>query len=422
MAIDIGLVARRGLIACALASMLAAAPARAQTVLNFWDMVWGPPEYSETAKKLVDRYNAENPKIQVKYRAVPWANWYQTYVTAIGAGTAPDLSTGAGYQPVQLYDQGAIHPIDDLVAELKASGELDDFLPGTVERLKYDGHYVSLPWAVDIRVWLYRKDLLAAAKIAPPTNWAELRAAAKALTAGDKYGVAASGDTGGSHYLYSLMVNNGGGLFDAKRTLTVQAPRNLEALEFLAGIVKDGSVSPASAGYDSAGRRRAFMLGQAAFILDGPGLPDSGTPEAREQIGVLPPLSGMHGDKGTVAWTNSIMVYEQTRHYAETKDFLKWWSRNQKPLWTEGHAGPMPARMSFHKDPYFKDSALRSFIVENYLPLGKTTGANAPGIFAALNALEGDGVMQSLTQEILQGKDVGPGLAKAEGKLKTIVQ
>ena len=82
----------------------------------------------------------------------------------------------------------------------------------------------------------------------------------------------------------------------------------------------------------------------------------------------------------------------------------------------------MPARMSFHKDPYFKDSALRSFIVENYFPLGKTTGANSTGIFAALNALEGDGVMQSLTQEILQGKEVGPALAKAEGKLKSIVQ
>jgi len=37
---------------------------------------------------------------------------------------------------------------------------------------------MALPWPIDLRVWLYRRDLLAAAGIAPPTTLAELRAAA----------------------------------------------------------------------------------------------------------------------------------------------------------------------------------------------------------------------------------------------------
>jgi len=402
--------------------LFAGSLARAQTVINFWDMIWGSSEYIETAKKLVDQYNTANPKVQVRYRSIPWSNWYQTFVTAIGAGTAPDLSTGAGYQAVQLYDMGAIRTLDDLMAEMKASGEIDDFAPGTVERLRYDNHAVALPFAVDIRIWLYRKDMLAAAKIAPPTNWDELRAAAKALTAGDRYGIGASGDTGGSHYLYALFLNNGGGLFDEKRTLTAVTPRNREAADYLAALVKDGSVSPASAGYDSDGRRRNFFLGQAAFLLDGPGLPDSAPPGVREQLGVLPPLAGPHGDRGTLGWVNNLMVYNQTKHPAETLAFLKWWSKNQKPLWTEGHTRPLPARKSIASDPYFTGDPLRNFIIANYLPLAKTTGSNAPGTFPQLNAIEGDGVMQSLVQEILQGKEVGPALAKAEGKLKEIMQ
>ncbi len=418
----IAIATRRLVLAAGAAALLAGSPARAQTVINFWDMIWGPPEYIETAKKQVEAYNAANPKVQVRYRSVPWANWYQTFVTAIGAGTAPDLSTGAGYQAVQLYDMGAIRPLDDVVAEMKASGELDDFAPGTVERLRYDGHTVAIPWGIDIRVWLYRKDLLAAAKIAPPTTWEELRAAAKALTAGDRYGLAASGDTGGSHYVYSLMLNNGGGLFNEKRELVATAARNREALDYLAAMVKDGSVSPASAGYDSDGRRRNFFLGQAAFILDGPGLPDSAPAGVREQLGVLPPLAGPHGDKATIAWVNNLMVYNQTKHPAETLAFLKWWSKNQKPLWTVGHNRPMPARKSIAADPYFTGDPLRNFIIANYLPIGKTTGTGAPGIFPQLNAVEGDGVMQSLVQEILQGKDVGPALAKAEGKLQVIMK
>jgi len=412
---------RQSLFALAALACLAG-PACAQVTLNFWDMIWGPPEYIETAKKLVDSFNAQNPQIQVKYRSVPWSNWYQTFVTAIGAGTAPDLSTGAGYQAVQLTDMGAIRPMDDVVAELKQAGTLEDFRPGTVERLRYNNHYVAIPWAVDIRVWFYRKDRLAAAGIAPPTSWAELREAAKKLTTPDVSGLTVSGDTGGSHYLYTLMLNNGGGLFDENRHLTAASPRNVEALGFLSDLVHDGSVSPASAGYDSDGRRRAFLQGQAAFILDGPGFPDSAPAASRDQIGVLPPLKGPHGDQGTIAWVNNIMIYNQTKYPEQTKTFLKWWSANQLPLWTEGHSRNLSARKSFAADPYFQGDPRRKFIIESYLPLGRTTGTSAPGIFPSLNTIEGDGVMQSLTQEILQGKDVAPALARAEEKLKVIVQ
>jgi multiple sugar transport system substrate-binding protein len=65
-------------------------------------MIWGGPEYIDAGKALVAQFNQEHPGITVNYRSVPWTNWYQTFLTAIGSGTAPDLSTGAGYQAVQL--------------------------------------------------------------------------------------------------------------------------------------------------------------------------------------------------------------------------------------------------------------------------------------------------------------------------------
>ena len=179
--------------------------------LQFWDMIWGPPEYIDAGKALVEQFNQEHPDITVTYRSIPWTNWYQTFVTAIGSGTAPDISTGAGYQAVQLYDQGAILPIDDVISQWKSNGKLDDFLPNTVDILKYDNHYVALPWAIDIRVWYYRKDLLAAANVQPPSSWDEFKSAAQAITkpSVDQYGVVACGDPLGSHYLYTVILNNG---------------------------------------------------------------------------------------------------------------------------------------------------------------------------------------------------------------------
>jgi len=397
-----------------------AASAQEPVKLNFWDMIWGSPEYIDAAKGLVDQFNQQNPNIQVEYRSIPWSNWYQTFVTAIGAGTAPDVSTGAGYQAVQLYDLGAIRPVDDLVEELKASGDLDDFLPNTVDTLRYDDHYVALPWGIDIRVWFYRKDLLEAAGVAVPSNWEELRAAAKTLTKDGKYGVVASGDTGGSHYIYNAILNNGGGLFTEDRKLDLKSERNVEALEAYAGMVADGSVSPASVGYTSDDRRAAFTRGEAAFMLDGPGAIDQAGDQAAN-IGIVPPLAGPHGDKATIFWVNNIMVYQQTQHPEEVKVFLKWWSKNQKELWTKGNSGQLPTRKSIAADPYFTESPSRAYVLENYVPIGKTTATKSNGIFPALNEVEGEGVMQTLIQEIWQGKDLAASLDTAEQRLRGIL-
>jgi multiple sugar transport system substrate-binding protein len=125
-----------------LAALLAgaASSAHAQVELNFWDQVWGPGSYSQRAQQLVDDFNKSQDDIHVTYRSVPWANWYETYVTAIASGSAPDISTGAGFQAVQFYSMDAIYPVDDLVKEMEADGSAKDFAPGTLEAMKYDGH------------------------------------------------------------------------------------------------------------------------------------------------------------------------------------------------------------------------------------------------------------------------------------------
>ena len=391
--------------------------------LQFWDMIWGPPEYIDTGKALVAQFNREHPDITVTYRPVPWTNWYQTFVTAIGSGTAPDISTGAAYQAVQLYDQGAILPIDDVINQWKANGKLDDFLPKTVDTLKYDNHYVALPWAIDIRVWYYRKDLFEQANVQPPNNWQEFKAAAQALTKAnsDQYGLVACGDTLGSQYLYTLMLNNGGGLFSKDRKPDLGSERNLEALRFLSDLVQSHGVYPASAGYHDDDEVSAFSQGKAALTLHAPGF-STRLSEISDNIGVLKPLIGPHGDEGTIFWVNNIMLYKQGKHPAEAKVFLEWWSEREKDLWTKGHNAQLPVRKSFAADSYFQGNAETRFILDNYLPVGKTTATHATEIFPKLNEVEGEGMMQTLMQNILQGRDVGASVKEASERLNSIME
>lgn len=408
-------------VAVAAAFLGVGSAAQAQVQLDFWDMIWGPPEYIDAAQAIVDQFNAEHPDIQVTYRSVPWANWYQTFVTAVSSGSAPDVSTGAGYQAVQLYEMGAIRPLDEFVEELRAEGDLEDFQEGTIDVLQYDDHYVAIPWGLDIRIWYYRKSLLEEAGIEVPTTWEEFSQAAAALTDEDTYGVVASGDTGGTHYAYSAILNNDGGLFTEDREVELSSERNMEALQWLSDMAQAGHVHPASTGYSSDDRRAAFFQGQAAFALDGPGLQRQAPSEIAEDIGIVPPLVSPNGTQGTIFWVNNIMMYDQTEHPEEAEVFLKWWSQNQLPLWTEGNTSQLPARQSFVEEAIGGNENYR-YIVENYLPLGKTTGYRAEGIFPELSEIEGEGVMQTMIQQLWQGGDLSEIVPQAEARLQEIMQ
>jgi multiple sugar transport system substrate-binding protein len=253
-----------------------------------------------------------------------------------------------------------------------------------------------------------------------PTTWDEFRAAAKAVTKDGKFGVVSSGDTGGSHYLFAAILNNGGGLFDKDGKLTLTSnPRNVEAIDWLSSLVKDGSMNPGSAGFTGDDRVASFLKGDDAFMLDGPGLYNRpGAPT--DDIAVLPPLKGPHGDTGTIFWVNNIMMYQQTQHPKETEEFMQWWSQHELPLWTAGHAGQIPARTSFVKDAAAGDTRYQQ-IVDMYLPVGKTTGTSYPGIFPQLSDIEGEGVMQTLTQQLWQGADPAQALSQAESTMNDIM-
>jgi multiple sugar transport system substrate-binding protein len=352
---------------------------------------------------------------------VPWNNWYQTYLTAINAGSAPDISTGAGYQAVQFYDMDAIRPMDDLVAELQKSGEIKDFREGTLDRMKYKGHYMALPWALDMRLWYYRKDLLEQAKVPMPTNWAELRAAAKAVTGNGRYGVSLPGDALGMHTMAGMALNNGGALFKADGKPDLKNPRNVEAFKFVADLVADGSVSPASAGSSANEVRRSFLQGKSAFIYNGPGLELQAGDDAKN-IGILPPLAGLHGDKATIAWVNNIMIYKQSKNPEAAKTFLKWWSKNQKALFVQGKSGQVPARVSLAEDPAIKArSGSHAVATTVYWPTAKGTGYPVAGIFPKLNEVEGDGFLQNLGQRLAQKRPVADAVDEADKQFKDVM-
>jgi len=402
----------------------AAAPAAAQVEIAYWDMVWGPPAYIDAGKKIIDQFNSEHPEIKATYQSTPWAGWYETFVTAIGSNTAPDISSGAAYQASDFYNQGQIAAVDDVVEDLKNAGKLDDFFEGSVDRLKADdGHYVAFPWAIDVRVIFARQDLLDAAGAKLPTTWDEFREAAKATTKADgsQYGYIVPTKETSAQDIWLWLFDNGGGWFKPDRTLDVSSDRNVESLTYFSGLVKDGSVHPGSAGFTGDDATKAYGQGGATFIINNPGVPDA-LPDVADKIVVTSPLTGPHGDKGTISWINNRMIYSQSKSQEQAKTLMKWLVDADLALWTEGNCGQLTPRKSFAENAHFQERAHLQKIYAEWLGIGKSAGERAPGIFPELNAVEGEGYMTTLLSDLLQGKDVNESLVKVEEALKGVMK
>jgi multiple sugar transport system substrate-binding protein len=381
--------------------------------LQFWDMVWGGAEYIDSAKALTDKFNQEHPNIKVNYKSTAWDNYYQAFTTALASGTGPDISTGSGYQAFQFAKEGAILPIDDYIDQAKKDGDLEDFYPNMIDAMKYDGHYVAFPWATDVRVPYYRKDILDSAGIAVPTNWDELAAALKKLSGKGKHGLALSSDNLGVHALWFFMFNNGGGAFTPDGKVDMLYDRNVETMQYLSDLVKSGAIDPAGAGFKKDDALKAFAQGDAAFMINTPGL-KSELPNLKDKIGIMSPIKGPHGDTGTINWINNIMLYKQSKHPDEAKIFLKWWSQNNLDLFVKGKVGQFPVRKSFLNDPLVASDPDKKMIIEQWLPIAKTTASRNTSIFPELAQVEDQGVMQAAVQKLMLKKDPKDILSEAQ--------
>ena len=89
----------------------------------------------------------------------------------------------------------------------------------------------------------YNADILEAAGVSVPTTWDELTAACEAIKAYDPeiypWGVDMTTDEGQACFSYYIW-NNGGNFTDANGNWTLNSAENVEAIEYVIGLVNAG--------------------------------------------------------------------------------------------------------------------------------------------------------------------------------------
>jgi ABC-type glycerol-3-phosphate transport system substrate-binding protein len=103
----------------------------------------------------------------------------------------PDVIEGVLEGMIAYQKAGLIAPIDDFFAQWP---EKDKFIPSTIKALTINGKLYGVPYNTNVRVLLYRKDILQKYNLQPPKTWEELLDDAATISAKEQ-GVAGLGLT-----------------------------------------------------------------------------------------------------------------------------------------------------------------------------------------------------------------------------------
>ncbi|MBE3598677.1 MAG: carbohydrate ABC transporter substrate-binding protein [Limnochordaceae bacterium] len=289
------------------------AVAGAQVVeLRLWHQEQ-PPYRVQRVQELLDQFNKEHPTIRIRQEVQNWADVYPKILSAIRAGNQPDLIFTIPDFTTVVKATGVVQPLDSLVDELDKAHR---FLPSALEPYQYDRHTWAVPLYGMIHNLWYRKDVLDKAGVTPPRTWDELVASAQKLTTAGRYGIGlpANKHLYTDQTIYDLMITaKAEDIFDPSGKLIFDNPRTVRAFTLYRDLwqysPKDGT------GWTWGEAEAAFASAQAAMVFQFTTILtfDKQSGRAPSDLGVLPIPWPADGQRGSIFYSNGVMVLTRDR-------------------------------------------------------------------------------------------------------------
>jgi multiple sugar transport system substrate-binding protein len=355
------------------------------------------PTYSDNTKGLwqdiIKGFEAKNPDVDVNLEVQSWDNINDVVRTKVQANDAPDvlnIDAFAGFA-----SDGLLYKAKDVVSP----DTLADFQDSFVQNASIDGDQYGLPILASARTLFINTDLTKKAGITtPPKNWDELLADAKKVS-----------DLGGGVYGYGMPLGNeeaqaetsiwafgnGGGWGDSDK-LTIDDPKNVEAVDFMKKMIDEGATQPDAGATDRTPLINVFVQGKIGYIEALPPTVDQIKQENPDLDYELAPIPTVDGSSVTLGVADHLMAFQNDGDKQDSiRKFL---------------------------DYFYSTDVYSNFITtEHFLPTTKSAAAQVkdPDMDVFLKALPNaqfypstnqgwsaaQGAMQGLIGQIAQGSD-----------------
>lgn len=219
------------------------------------------------AAKLIEAFQAKNPKIKVKIGELPATSseQYNTYTTALSSGdNSFDIVTMDIVWANAFASAGWLEPLDSRFKNQS------DFFKGPIDAMKFDSKIYAVPLWTDAGVLYYRKDLVPT----PPKTWDELIKISKDNIGknGIKQGMLfqAFQNEGLVCNAMEFILGNGGSVLDKDGKAVIDGANSVEAVKIMKKLI-DEKVSPAGVvTYKPQDCIDQYKLGETLFMRNWP--------------------------------------------------------------------------------------------------------------------------------------------------------
>jgi len=303
----------------AVALALTVSSVQAETTLEF--IQWWEPELPAGALRgIMDDFEAQNPGIKVSLISGPYANTHDQVVVGAASGTLSDVVGLDGAWVNDLAKQGAIAPMDDLMA----ASNFDSSEVAAI--IKVDGKSYMFPVASFVYPVFMNLDLLKAAGIENmPQTRAEFADAANKLTDSSKnqYGwvlpLSLEAPNGIQNDVMSWLWASGKSMLkDGQPDLTNDDV--VGTLAFVKSLYDAGVISPGTFAKKEQDKVEEFVNGRVAMMVDSLAhinLIRERNPDLKFGITAVPAVAGYDGKRGLPYASWGIGVAENSKHKEE---------------------------------------------------------------------------------------------------------
>ena len=233
-----------------------ASVAAAKTITE-WDYQSADPQKTQW-QKVLDECSATTG-ITIQRQAIPRDELINKVLLGAQSKQLPNVLRIDNPDLQQIADTGALAPLTDFGVDLTG------LYPNLVQAGTYKNKVYGIAPGINGMALFYNKDMFTAAGLQPPTTWAEITSAAKALTKSGVYGMAFSAPATeeGSWQFEPWLWGAGGDLSK------LDSPEAVKALQFWTDLVKSGSASKSVVQWTQGDVNDQFVAGKAAMQQNG---------------------------------------------------------------------------------------------------------------------------------------------------------
>ncbi len=329
--------------------------------IRVWDRV---QEMGDVVAMFNDKMESEGRSLRAEFELIPYEQQVPKFMSALSAGTAPDVYSLDLVQYPYFISIGAFLDITDRFNALPFKDEL----PAGILRLgSMDGRVYAMPYEIDVSHILYNKQMFRDAGLdpdQPPRTWDEMIEYSQALTVdrdgdgnNDQWGFALVGQTAGEYMFWFMpfVWNNGGRMFDDQGQVVFDSPETREALQFWYDLAHTYNVAPVSSAQWSPGDRyNAFVAGNLAMFLGGNFNITSILEDAPDlDFGVALMPRG-RGDYATFGGGNLVGITTQSEHPDEAWEFLQFAYSEDALVEAYGRRMALIPRRDLYDNEYYR--------------------------------------------------------------------